>query len=71
MKEKNFTNSGPYFQETFQVRCWRPVKNNKQAFLQRLLRRYQKTIDTTLAITLIGTMFLIGIWCFLVQLAEY
>jgi hypothetical protein len=71
MKEKNFITTGPYFQETFQLRCWTPVKNNKQTFVKRLIKRYQKTIDTTFAITLIGTMFLIGIWCFLVQLAEY
>jgi hypothetical protein len=71
MKGKNFTNSSSYFHEAFQIRCWRPVKNSKQAFLKRLIRRYQKTIDTTFSITIIGTMFLIGIWCFLVQLAEY
>lgn len=71
MKEKNFTNSGPYFHEAFQLQCWTPVRKNNQSFFKRLIRRYQKTIDTTLATTIIAAMFLIGIWCFLVQLSEY
>ena len=71
MKEKSITNNSPYFQETtFQLQCWTPVRGSKQGFFKRLLRRYQKEIDATFAATLIGAMFLIGIWCFLIQLAE-
>lgn len=72
MKEKSFVNSSsPYFHKTFQLRYLPSVKCGNRGFLKRLLRRYQKEIDTTCAAMIIGTMFLIGIWRFLVQLAEY
>ena len=72
MKEKSVTSSNPYFNETFQLGCWTPSRNSsKKGFFRRLLRRHQKEIDTTLAVTIIGVMFLIGIWDFLVQLSEH
>lgn len=70
MREKSLINGSPYFQEVFQIRCWIPVKSSKQVFFKRLFRRYQNVIDTTVAAIIIGTMFLIGMWSFLVQLAE-
>lgn len=72
MKEKSFINSGSsYFHKTFQLRSLPSVKCSNRGFLKRLLKRYQKEIDTTCAAMIIGTMFLIGIWQFLIQLAEY
>jgi len=70
MREKSLIYGSPYLQEVFQVRCWIPVKSSKHEFFKRLFRRYQNIIDTTLAAIIIGTMFLIGVWSFLVQLAE-
>jgi len=71
MKEKMIINGSHYLQNSLQIRCWTPVKKRKQGVLKRLLRDYQKEIDATLAAAAIGLMFVIGIWCFLVQLAEY
>lgn len=70
MKEKFVVSGSHFFQGTFQLRCWTPVSRNRQSILKCLLRRYQKVIDVTFAVTIIGTMILIGIWRFLVQLAE-
>ena len=71
MKEKMIINGSHYLQNSLQIRCWTPVKKRKQGILKRLLRDYQKEIDATLAAAVIGIMFVIGMWCFLVQLAEY
>ncbi len=49
------------------TQCYRPRQNP----LKRLLKRYQKKIDTALASLAIGLMFLTGIWFFLTQLAEF
>ncbi len=71
MKQKMTINGSHYLQNSFQIRCWTPARKRKQGILKRLLRDYQKEIDATLAAGAIGLMFVIGIWCFLVQLAEY
>ncbi len=71
MKGKMIINGSHYLQNPLQIRCWTPVKKRKQGIIKRLLRDYQKEIDAILAAAAIGLMFVIGIWCFLVQLAEY
>ena len=72
MKEKNFSNfSNPCFPKTFQPRCLMPIRKGSQGVVKRLFKRYEKEIDTICAVILIGIMFLVGIWYFLVQLSEY
>ena len=71
MKERMIVSGNHYLQNTLQIKCWTPVRKKKKGILKRLLKDYQKEIDATLAAAAIGLVFVIGIWCFLVQLAEY
>ena len=71
MKEKSSVNGNYCFQSILRSGCWVPVRSRRQKSFKRLVARYQKEIDVTLAITVIGLMFLTGIWSFLVQLAEF
>lgn len=71
MRGKMIIRGNHYFHNSARIKCWTPVNKRKQDILKRLLRKYQKEIDTTLAMVAIGFMFVIGVWCFLVQLAEY
>ncbi|MEA3469739.1 MAG: hypothetical protein U9R57_16160 [Thermodesulfobacteriota bacterium] len=70
MKGKSDITGSPYFQNTLQVQCWPLVRRKKQSILKRLLTQYQQEIDALWAATAVGFMFLLGIWEFLVQLAE-
>ena len=71
MKEKSIANASNYFQQIIQLQCRIPIRERKQSLLKHLIKHYQKALDVTFAATIIGAMFLIGIWYFLVQLAEY
>ncbi|HIP39219.1 MAG TPA: hypothetical protein EYG88_07580 [Desulfocapsa sulfexigens] len=71
MKEKIIVNGSHYLQDSLQFKCWTPVRKRRQCFIKRLLKDYQKEIDSALAAAAIGLMFVLGTWCFLIQLAEY
>ena len=68
MKGKGFINGNHVLQGSIQSVCWVPIR---QRSFKRLVTRYQKEIDVTLAATAIGAMLLIGIWGFLTQLAAF
>jgi len=70
MKEKISINDSHYLQDVLPLGCWTPVRLQRQNLLKRLFRHYQKRLDLVLATTTIGLMFLIGIWMFLIELAE-
>lgn len=71
MKKKNCISQNHYLQEALPAGYWAQVNRNRYNPLKRLIKRYQKEIDTALAALAIGLMFLVGIWAFLVQLAEF
>ncbi len=71
MKEKSIIATGHCFQESFQVQRWVAVRKKRKYTIRRLCRSYQKEINSMFSATFIGVMFVIGIWCFLVQLAEW
>ncbi len=70
MKGKIPVSESHYFQNILQLHCSSLVRRKKQGILKYLLRQFQKEIDTFWAATAVGFMFLLGIWEFLVQLAE-
>ncbi len=69
MKEKGMTVQGNNFYAVLPLGCRAPVRYAKRGILRRLVQKYQKEIDATLAATAIGTMLLMGIWGFLIELA--
>ncbi|MBU0961220.1 MAG: hypothetical protein KKD01_02010 [Proteobacteria bacterium] len=71
MKKSNRISQHHYLQQALPAGCWAQVNRNKNNSLKRLLKRYQKKIDTAFAAMAIGLMFLTGIWVFLIQLAEF
>lgn len=70
MKKKQCIGQTPFLQEAFLAGSWPQLNPRKANRLRRFIKRYQKTVDTILAITAIGLMCLTGVWLFLVQLAE-
>ncbi len=70
MKGKSFFATGLYFQESFQIRRWVAVRKKRKYTIKRLCRSYHKEINSMFSAIFIGVMCVIGIWCFLVQLAE-
>jgi len=71
VKGRNYISSKQCGQGIYQARSGGITGLKKQQKIRRLLGRYQKEIDVTLAATSIGVMFLTGIWSFLVQLAAF
>ncbi len=71
MKKRICISQTHYLQEALPTGSWTQVSRKKHNPLKRLLKRYQKGIDTALAAMAIGIMFLAGIWVFLIQLAEF
>jgi hypothetical protein len=71
MKEKSIISGNHYFQEILPLGCWAPVCRKKKSMVRRLGKRYQKGVDLVVAVLAVGVMFLVGIWVFLVELAEY
>lgn len=71
MKKKSCIGQHHYLHEALPAGCWTQINRNKHNSLKRLIKRYQKRIDTALAAMAIGLMFLAGIWMFLIQLAEF
>jgi len=69
VKGKNYISRKQYGQGSLQSAIKVSNRFRKQNIMKRLLGRYQKEIDVTLATACIGVMFLTGIWSFLVQLA--
>ena len=71
MKEKSIISGNQYFQEILPLGCWTPVGQKKQSLVKRMVKRYQKGVDLLLTVSAVGLMFLLGIWLFLVELAEF
>ncbi len=71
MKEKGIINQRYTFYTVLPTRGWAPGRCRRKGTMRRLVERYQKEIDAVLAATAIGVMFLMGIWGFLSQLAEF
>jgi hypothetical protein len=73
MKEKSCVRSDRYLAGVLHSGCWavvRPERRTGRKRVRCLLTRYRKGIDVLLSATAIGVMFLLGIWGFLIQLAQ-
>ena len=71
MKEKISISGNHYLQEAaLPLGCWAPIRPKRRNPLQGLFRQHQKKIDLLVAATVIGLMFLTGIWMVLIELAE-
>jgi len=71
VKGRKIISKKQYGNGSLQSVFWVSNKFRKQNRVKRLLGRYQKEIDVTLAATCIGVMFLAGVWSFMVQLARF
>ncbi len=73
MKRKDLVSGERCLAGGLQAVYWavpRPEWHRKSVLWKGVLRRYRKQLTILLSVIIIGSVFLLGMWCFLVQLAE-